>query len=267
MPRTILGYLARQGKDWPDGELPEAGPCYLVADGLASKSRPTPGAKEGEYNYLPWLDFLRDKLGYPDFRKLARGFGYRGQGRHYERDDTYISLDIETSYSRTKEYVQRTGPSITYITFSLAGLIFTQGIASSLSRGVGYETVKQLILIQPAFGLHPDALPLAEEVRNRLVPVSEFLEINSSEEERKKKEASIIADLDRIVTANIPVSLIYWPDDKFVNYSEEFKSQLKGIRVPPIEVPITPGGRDPFVDHGNVSRYDKVCEMLAGLIS
>src|SRR5437588_5424800 len=77
LPRPIL---------WPKGDLPSlpnTAVCYLVADGLASRSHPD----SKDSSYIPWLTFLQNNLNHRDFNRFRRGFSY------YERRFRYAPAD------------------------------------------------------------------------------------------------------------------------------------------------------------------------------
>ncbi|HEY0069250.1 MAG TPA: hypothetical protein VGE04_04695, partial [Chloroflexia bacterium] len=144
--------------EWPEGELPEIGDYYLVADGLASRSLPDPKAISP---YVPWLPILKRELSHPTFKDRARGFSYYKKRLHYARSHTNVTIEETPGWaaSCTTSYMPDDKAIVTYIAFSLAGLIFTLGIGSFLGSGQIKEgSIKEVILVQPALKLTQKAL-------------------------------------------------------------------------------------------------------------
>jgi hypothetical protein len=268
----LLGRLSEhtfrvENQSWPEGELVEAGSCYLIIDGLASHSFLIPVLPDP-----PLLgviaDGLSQRLKPTSIREIVRGFSYYQYGKHYAPSHTNIPTDVDASYSRVMEYLRHEA-SIVCIAFSYGGFIFTQGIEQALAKNTMQSVIKRLILIQPAFGLHEDARGLAEKATRKPAPIADFLAAQNLAEKTGQKneiEERIIQSLGEVVRYGIPVIMLYWKDDRFIAYSPEFRRRLEEVKVDIKETEITLTGRDDLYDHIKVARDDAVLDELAVIV-
>lgn len=149
--------------DWPESARATGGVCYLVSDGLGTRSTEHGGRK-------PLLDVLKPSINEVAPAAAVHGFSYSKPGLHYAGYHTNISL--KSAYEVFKEYQPSSGTSLTCITFSFAGPTFTLGLAHWLTSMKGAEesvqfVVKALILIQPAFKLSKEVTRAAESIRRQ----------------------------------------------------------------------------------------------------
>jgi hypothetical protein len=244
--------------EWPDGKLPSSGPCYLVVDGLASQS------VSGPFNHIPWLELLRREFRNPDFSKYARGFSYYRSGYHYGR--LHTDIGARNAVRLMEDYIAlHDDVSVTYLGFSFGCLVLTSGLAAWLRKGIGQNTTKRLILVQPAYKVTKDIL---YSYRERYwdawaMPqaVEQFVDFGDSLDEH------IMDALEFIVKQNIPVQVLFWRDDTFVEYSSELVTRLKsaGVTCLPLYIESTPG-RGPFAEHSAVARNPETLRKLEELI-
>ena len=240
--------------DAPDWELCENGTCYLVADGLETYSHTVKGVFEDLLNYF------RENLKYPGFKEQSRGFSYAGSGQDYRAKHTEkVSLEPEKLYELTKDYITDKDVRVTYITFSLAGLIFTHGIDIALKKGIGRASVEKLILIQPGFGL--DLKLLSPDERKKVEESKVVQDFLHSKSEQLKTE--ILDAIRAIRAAGKPIIMLYWPEDTFIWYEPKFLDELKAAGVKVRKLKLTAVSASSRANHNAVARNPHTCKVLA----
>lgn len=213
----------RTGALWGKGAIPDQ--LLVVADGLATSSALQP-------NYQPWLHHL-----HPTVRPVlpfasVRGLSYSAAGYHYLARDTNIAL-LEESDQLFAPYAPQTLP-VTYLAFSLGCPLLTLGLADWLRNGQQdlKVLVRQVILLQPALTLHDtfrDAVRRLTSAPQPLVDLSEAPDTVAT-----NFFAALHTIRQSIPTA--PVTMIYWPGDKFLTYDEALLKQFRASDIALVEV-------------------------------
>ncbi len=218
IPPLARGRIDSGDETWSEGELPARGSCILVADGLGTAST---GPNFDKLKAQPWISTVG-----PAIRVsrdvTVRGFSYSYHGKHYIGPWTNTSLSDAAAYRRVREYEPRVGLQQTILTFSLAGPLFVFGLAEWLRRNPILDArsmVRGLVLLQPAFHLGPEVADAARSFAD--TPTVDWSlpwaieEYMSSPTMFSVRIASALALIRR---AQIPIILVYWPDDEFVYY-------------------------------------------------
>jgi hypothetical protein len=244
--------------EWPDGELPLSGHCYLIADGLASRSLPDPDAPQ----YEPWLTFLRREVEHIDFSELARGFSYYKPRFHYGRSNTDVSLEDSANWAipLTAPYLPQGDVTATLIVFSLAGLIFTLGIAAAINDGaVKKDSIRDIILVQPAFS------PTNEVVKELQEAVALPNALAGLITLREALWIRVLDALSSITASHQPIrtKMLYWEGDEFIDYTPSLRTQLEGVGVKCIPLTLDfQSGTRPFEKHSKVAQHpDFITEL------
>jgi hypothetical protein len=265
----------REEGKWVDGEFGNAEGYYLVADGLASCSVPA-------RSRLPknWLYDLRTNLDHKTFGSLSKGFSYLEYGCHYAPADTSISFEETDVSELTTPYLSQSNTSVVCVTFSLAGPLFILGIASAIAKEATagetqgetqLQAIKELILVQPAIRVRDiitrGVAAFVEERKGNQKLIAVPLSIQSLMDSADAMEDRIKDALALIRQHGIPVTMLYWKGDYFLEYSDDLRQLANDLGIICTEVVIPPNETlGPFQMHREVARSDEIGKALIQLL-
>lgn len=269
-PQRYVSVLSQRGvgkprHEWPDGQLPNR--IYTVVDGFLTQSTPVSW-------FRPWIEALTSPIDatppFPGLRKIdapaiIRGFSYFATGKHYFPVDTTQGITVAVERF-SNDYGPRLLP-MTYLAFSLGGVVATLGLAASIaSQPHNAALVEALILVQPAFR------PSREF--GGVLPASLIsLVMRSSAPETISGNAVLDDVLAKLATITnkyrIPVYLLYWPGDQIVLFEESLLEQLRNAGVviaPPLQNLQFPGRNNVFQEHCDIAGHESMLNTIAELL-
>ena len=190
---------------------------------------------------------------------------------------------LRTHWVLFEDYAPQSFP-VTYLAFSYGATLLTLGIREWLTEK--QETlgafINGLILVQPAFLLSVGAARAIEEAhraqrtREAKEQGAEFRPLVAAHpgvvyltrmrypQNRARIEGQVVDSL-RILREQyeIPIYLLYWPDDKFLEYPESALAQLvdANIELIPLDLSFRPEMNE-FVKHCNVAQSDQVKDWI-----
>lgn len=264
--RILLRWLRRRsdyrGEPWPGSNFPSAGSIYLVSDGLASSSTPSP-------QYTPWLDHLRNTIESIAPNSIVRGFSYSRPGVHYGPPATDMAL-LNYSSHRFRPYAPALDPQqqVTYAGFSLGASLFALGLGEYLKEvrqpgahlSVG-QFVPALLMVQPALALAETYIEAAKDFDELPAVIEEFMIHGSSVQQQ------LLDSIQTIIAGGTRVFLVYWPRDEFTVYPPTLMNNLEnlGVSLRPVSLSGTPVG-DPFAQHCRIAGDPSILAELRNII-
>lgn len=246
---------------WPDGSPPTSHHAFIVADGFLSRS-----TEQGNpLPFIPLLSTLRPIIAEAAAPNMIRGISYCEPGVHYGRRNTVVS-PLHSSAKYVFPYTPQTSCQWHYIGFSLGGFLLLTGLAEWLrqmaqtqSQELMVSLPTEVILLQPAFALAPN---VAQRVRqgNAYVPQT----LVRFAESRQRVLERVMESVQTLRHADVPVTIIYWPGDAFMEYPEPLLQQLSatGVAILRRELVFPDETADPFKRHSMVPQQEAFLETL-----
>ncbi len=242
-------------KNWLQGALPSKGRCCLVADGLGTRSSPS-------NTFIPLLDNLTPSIQRANPTLDPRGFSYNFPW-HYSPSHTNVSL-LYSAETLVSAYKPSEELSITYLTFSLAGPLFSLGLSSCLQteQPNSASLPTSLILLQPAFHIGENGIAAYKAAGLEITPIEELLDPKLRLLDR------VIGSLITIIAHGTPVRMLYWPGDTFVDYPQWLLDRLgrAGVVLTCLQLSFPPRRTRPFQRHSDVARHGQVHRLLEHIL-
>lgn len=242
--------------DWPDGVGPASGSCVLI-DGLGSSSRKA-----------PWIQKARGLL-----RRPLSGFSYSGLGSHYNGLQTDILVQ-EDSAEIFEPYAAIGINSLTYLSFSLGGPVSLAGMflgaPSSASNSL-------LILVQPAFVIHKEALNFYKREtsgRQRQLPVPKVVARSRLQKptERDADADDLCQAATQLIARGAVIVVLYWDGyrggDGFLAYPAALMRNLINAGVICGRLPISADSlrNDPVLRHFEIRDRPETIRIIDALL-
>lgn len=249
---------------WIEGAAPTSGPSFVVLDGFFSRSYP---GRKPPYKLL--LESFRPAIVETVSVANIHGFSFLGTSQHYPRIATEI--DLPGGIAETFDpYRPRSGAEITYVGYSIGGLVATVGLGQFVRASVVPlaslpSLVPRLVLCQPAFDL---ASVVRSQIGPEEVPVPKTLLHMDLYRERLLTE--IDESLQAIVNAGIDVRVLLWSGDKFIDYGEDVLAIFRRAGIKPRRVPLprfVPKATNPFHAHCLVPHQRRFTRELTRLLA
>lgn len=259
--RTIWNFFRKESlPDWLESSCPEREPAYVLADGIetAGSAASSP----------PFVQAASSVITGVDHAARIHPFSYSAVGKAYEARHTHLSLRGADPFIRVSRYLSTAHVSATYIVFSLAGPVFLLGLARHPDP---WSAVRHLILVQPALTIREPIARFVEENPDLApLPILDLVEVDWDVDARLTRALRLAAE-------QVPVTLLYWPDDPFLDFAgwpERIAETRLGDAVAiPLEVrPFSPVGvREQdmvheFLQHLRVPHDDVTITALAKLL-
>lgn len=200
--------------EWAQGATPGSGPSIVILDGYLSRSEASRFPP-----FTPLLVPFGQLVAEVAPGAAIHGFSYYKAGRHYARAHTQISPLLHPN-ELFAAYAPRADTAITYLAYSLGGLVATLGLGSrfdepEFAASFVPAMAPRLVLCQPAFALAPDIeADIAREpgaASRTLLHMSLF---------RNELLMRLGAALRTIVGHGVDVQVLVWTSDQFLSYGE-----------------------------------------------
>lgn len=251
--------------DWPLS-APVSKRGYLIGDGFFSWSYdPSPYSTLWS-SYTPLTVRLRQLLAGISPGEQIRGFSYKAPGKHYKQDHTRKDL-LRDSAAVFAPYGPRWEVPVTYVAFSLAGPLFTIGLAASVASWQAQDhRIRGLLLVQPA--LQASRYALEQPIAQRYMTPTIFNiapgKTGSAATLRRFTAAGRV-----LQSKGIPVRALIWRDDPILDYSPGMRRAMAraGIEIRPLKIPqanpvAEPDFKDAFRQHAALMDHPKTREVL-----
>jgi pimeloyl-ACP methyl ester carboxylesterase len=283
---TLNWLLKKPGSSgllWGDSSFPldDGLPVWVIADGFCSAgpSLRILGKEVSNlfYSYKPLIDLVDQKSCAFSYFQPSRMSGFSYGPRN-------TTKSLEEAVVLIAPYLARhPHQKVTYIGFSLGGLLLLVGLAAALSLSViTAEQVGGLIMVQPPLHIANAAAPLAtvtaiangdasaegERIRSSRVndvrsqaPIKDFVDRRSEVEALVSSSAGVVAGTVRTVA-------VVWEGDQFAPYEPTMTSRLQALDIDwqpiPNYQPMVDGA---FAQHAEVARHDATKTYLTTLIA